>query len=509
MAILLGCAAPAASPAREVYGLSEAELGLYLGNALLSSWRVAEARRLADRLLAENPENGNAKAFDAHVLFFEGRYGDSLRRLGELGVEGPFRDLVRATEEATRGFRSRASEHFELLWEDPKDEVLIEPGLQALEAARKTLAEELGFEPQERVRIEIYPTVASFTAVSTLTRKEVETSGTIGLCKFNRIMITSPRATLWGYRWRDTLCHEYVHLALYRLSHGTAPIWAHEGVAKYFEASWRGVLGELDPSSEALLARRLEQGTLIPLEDMSPSVAKLPSAEETSLAFAQVGTMIRFLVELRGRDGPRRLVESMGSGRTDREALEDVWGGTFAEFETAWREWAAQLPLRKESVQVIGLKLAERGAKDEEAPGVIPDPQGRDFVRLGDLLRARGREKAAAAEYEKAYAEAPETPGIASRHALGLLTLSRFGEAVEVSERALQLYPDLAVLWQRKGEALLALGRAREAAESFREVLEVNPFHLPGRSGLLMAARAMGDEAEAGRQEWALELLEK
>lgn len=512
LAALALAAGPAPSqepPTREVYGLSGADLGLYLGNNLLAAWRVPEARRVVDGLLAQDPGDPKARALEAHVFFFEGRYGDALERLEELGAAGPFRNLVAATAEATRDFRSRASAHFEVSWGHPKDEVLADAALEALEAAREALVRELAFEPQGRVRLEIYPTSASFTAVSTLTRQEVETSGTIGLCKFDRLMITTPRVTAWGYRWRDTLCHEYVHLALYRLTHGAAPIWVHEGIAKYLEASWRGVLGELEPSGQALLHRRLEAGALIPLEAMSPSVAKLPSAEDTALAFAQVGTMMSFLEERRGPGALRRLVEEIGRGAGDRQALEAVWADTFGSFEGAWRQWAARLPLEREAVQVIGLELADHGQPVDGEPGAIADPQARDYARLGDMLRARGRMGAAAAEYAKAYGASPGAPGIASRHALGLLATGRYDAAAQVAAEALGLYPDLPVLWHRKGEALLGLGRFGEAAEALEEVLEINPFHVPARKALLHAARALGDSRLVAREEWALGLLEE
>lgn len=508
-ALALGAAWPSRAAGREIYGLSEADLGLYLGNALLTSWRVPEARRVVDGLLARDPRDREARSLEAHVLFFEGAYDEARKRLADLEARGAFPDLVRATAEAARDFRSRESGSFRLSWVNPRDEVLAEGALEALEAAREAVGRELGFYPEGRVRVEVYPTVASFTSVSTLTREEVETSGTIGLCKFDRLMITSPRATLWGYRWRDTLCHEYVHLALYRLTHGLAPIWVHEGIAKYLEGSWRGAPGELDPSSAALLARRFGEGTLIPLEAMSPSVAKLPSAEDTSLAFAQVGTMMSFLVERKGSGALGRLLAEIGSGRSDREALEAVWGDGFAAFEAAWREWVAGLPAAREEVQVIGLRLAEHGAKEDEEPGEVRDPEARDYLRLGDMLRARGRMAAAGAEYAKAYGQAPEAPGVASRHALGLLESGAFGDALSVAEQALRFYPDLAVLWERRGEALLGLGRTAEASAALREVLEINPFHLPARRGLLEASRRSGDSAEAARQEWALGLLEE
>lgn len=509
LALLLsvfGAEARGAVATREIYGASGADLGLYLGSNLLSSWRVKEARDLLEEVVAREGASGETRLLEAHVLFFEGRYAESRALLEELGVEGPFLELVRATAEVADGFRSRVSKHFEVFWSDPRDELLVDPALEALEAARETLARDLGFEPDERVRVEIYPSVSSFTAVSTLTEQEVATSGTIGLCKFNRIMITSPRVTLWGYRWRDTLCHEYVHLAVYRDTQGLAPIWIHEGVAKYFEGAWRGVYGELEPSSQTLLARRMEEGTLISLEDMSPSVAKLPSAEDTALAFAEVGTMMVFLTERRGPDALSNLVDGVGSGLGDREALERVWGGGFEEFDSRWRAWVENLTLERDAGQVLHLELAE-GLEEDAVPGEIPDPRARDFLRLGDMLRARGRERAAAAEYAKAYEAAPGAPGVASRHALGLLSQGRYGEALRVSEEALALYPDLGVLWFRKGQALLAQGRYGEALSAFSELMEINPFHSPGRRGILSAARALGDLEQVEQQEWALELL--
>lgn len=509
VALALVLAGSPGARAREVYGLDASQLGLYLGNNLLAGWQVREARRLVDDMLARSPDDPAARALEARVLFFEGRYAEALRAVDGLGVTGPFRDLVAATVEATRDMVSRTGDGFRVSWVDPRDEILADPALEALAAAAAALEEHLGFrpDPDEVIRVEIYPTVASFTAVSTLTRQEVETSGTIGLCKFNRIMITSPRATLWGYRWRDTLCHEYVHLAVYRKSRGLAPIWVHEGIAKYLEGAWRGAAGELEPSSQALLARRMEEGTLIPLEAMSPSVAKLPSAEDTALAFAEVSTMMAFLVERRGPDALRRLVEAIGEGLDDRAALESVWGDRFDTFDAAWRRWVEELPLHREEAQVISLHLADEAGDAEEDPGDVSDPKARDFVRLGDMLRARGRLRAAAAEYAKAYASDPAAPGVASRHALGLLIGKRYDEALDVVDEALKVYPDLPVLWYRKGDALLGLGDPAGALEALDQVLEINPFHLPARRLRVAAFRALGDATAADREARVLTLL--
>jgi tetratricopeptide (TPR) repeat protein len=505
---ILAVVLPVAATASEVYGVGAQELDYYQGNRLLTEWRVGEARQLADRMLAESRGDSAAKLFDAHVRFFEGDYDGALAALDGLGVKGGFRELVRATAEAVRPMKSRESEHFVVFWGDPKDEVLADMALESLETARTAIEKSLGYASPGKVRLEIYPTVSSFTAVSTLTRKEVATSGTIGLCKFDRIMITSPRATAFGYRWRDTLCHEYVHLVVYRLSAGSAPIWVHEGVAKYFEGAWRGRIGHMDAQSLALLAERHRKGTLISLEKMSPSVAKLPSAEDTALAFAEVGTMMRFLTEKKGEGALAGLVRAMGSGADDRAALESVWGGSFDSFYDAWNQWAGGLPPPETEVEVVGPVLRE-DAGDADDPGAIPEPEARDFARLGDMLRGRGRMTAAAIEYEKGFRAAPKNPAIASRHALGRLAMNQPAEALRAVEGVLDLYDDRGVLWVRKGDALRLLKRPEEAVRAYRELLEINPFDLQGRMGLLDAATAAGDTAEAERQHKALAILEE
>ena len=69
--------------------------------------------------------------------------------------------------------------------------------------------------------------------------RDIEVSGAIGICKFNKIMLLSPRNLARGYRWTDALSHEYIHYIVVQLSHNRAPIWLHEGIAKYFESAWR------------------------------------------------------------------------------------------------------------------------------------------------------------------------------------------------------------------------------------------------------------------------------
>lgn len=499
--------APTSSFSHEIYGADEEAFDFYAGDSYLEKWLVPQAREAANRLLARSPGSVPALLTDGHVAFFEGRYGYALQQLDLAGVKGWFRELVRTTYEATKGMQSKRSANFLLSWADPRDGIMADDALAGLEAARAALEKSLGYLPPDPVRVEIYPTVADFTSVSTLTRKEVDTTGIIGLCKFDRLMMTTPRATLWGFRWRDTLAHEYVHLVVYRISEGKAPIWVHEGIAKYLEGVWRGRLGGLDPASLALLSSRAAKKTLIPLEKMSPSIAKLDTAEDATLAFAQVATMMDFLVRQKGARSLEALAKGIGGGLSDRQALEKVWGNDFADFERKWRRWVEELPLVEDPVEVVPIELKDGRTDDEGGFDAVSDPAAKDFLRLGDMLRNRGRVQAAAEEYVKAFGLAPSSPLVAARYALGRNATGGYADAVKALEPVLDRYEDMAVLWSRKGDALFGLGRYAEAKAAYGELMEINPFHLPGRMALLEIAEKTGDKAGAEVAAATLKLL--
>src|SRR5262249_19253443 len=155
-----------------------------------------------------------------------------------------------STEKATHDMKPTPGAHF-VVWATAGDQVIVPYALDALEKAYSALADDFGDSSVEPVRVEIYPEVADLARVSTLTLKEIETSGTIGLCKYNRLMIVSPRALLAGYPWLDTLNHEYTHFVVSRVSHNSVPIWLHEGLAKYEERRWRKPGGSgLSPTAE-------------------------------------------------------------------------------------------------------------------------------------------------------------------------------------------------------------------------------------------------------------------
>jgi tetratricopeptide (TPR) repeat protein len=493
---------------------------------LVDDAQVEEADRLLQQLSKSAPDRRDVQLLDGNLRFLHGDYAGAAaelaaavreRRAGDPEDEaGVLAELAAATAAVTHGFveARRPGGHFVVRHAPGRDAVLAEVALDALERAYAALAQDFGaIAPAEPVRVEIYPEVADLAKVSTLTLKEIETSGTIALCKFNRLMITSPRALLTGYPWIDTLTHEYTHFVVSRVSRNTVPIWLHEGLAKFEERRWRaGPGGGLTPSMEHLLATGLERKHLITFEEMSPSMAKLPSQDDTALAFAEVYTFVEYLHERVGWDGLRAIITRLRDGQSDAAATAQVVGRPFSDVQSDWRNWLRGRKLkRRPGLFPTALKF-KKGAGEptpasEDDSGDIVEEKARRHARLGGLLRARHRLRAAAMEYEKAQAAAGAGhPLIANKLARTYLELGEADRAVAAAQPALSLYPEQAAPNATIGEAYLRKGDVARAQPFLEAALRVSPFDPLVRCGLERVYQGAHD-ARAAREAEACRLL--
>jgi tetratricopeptide (TPR) repeat protein len=478
---------------------------------LINEARVEEADKDLAALLKARPHDPDVAFLDGNLLFLHGEYERAAERLGEaLGKDSRpgepgddarmLRELAQATAEATRGFVETRGKHFVVRHAPGKDALIAPYALEALERAWEALGDDFGDRPAEPVRVEIYPDVADLAKVSTLTLREIETSGTIALCKFNRIMIVSPRALLTGYPWLDTLTHEYTHFIVTRVSHNTVPIWLHEGLAKFEERRWRaGPGGGLTPTMEHLLANGLSQKHLITFEQMHPSMAKLPSQEDTALAFAEVYMAVEYLHEQKGWDGLRQIVAHLRDGSSDAEAVSAVLGRSFADFQRDWRAWLHGKKLRARPglmPTATALKF-RKGAGDQpgdDDASEIGEEKARKLARLGGLLRARRRLRAAATEYEKAQALiGPGHPQVSNPLGRTYLELGDADRAIAAALPTLELYPDVAAPNVVLGEGYLRKGDLYHAELYLEAALRVSPFDPAIHCGLSRIFQQRGD----------------
>lgn len=478
-------------------------------NNMLSAWQMADAKAAIDKLAATDAAGTDLLYLRARYDFFMGDYAAAVQRLDQAmnngAVEGSvkqLRDLVEATRQVTKDYVKYTSPkgRFEIFVPKGKDQVLVPFAGEALDRAYDEIGDELGYKPATPIRVEVYPRTATLAKVSSLTDSEIRTSGTIALCKYNRLMITSPKALLRGYAWVDTVVHEYVHYVINSKTHNRVPIWMHEGLAKYLERRWRGPDAQrLPPSTQSMLKKRVKSGDLITFEQMHPSMAKLPSQEDAAVAFAEVYTVMEYLRGQVGEHAFEKLLDAINEGLDAKQAFAKTIGKPFSAFE---KDWRAYLKTR-EMAEVDDPSGYEEKLvfKDEQASSEADDidqPEARDHMHLGEMLQARNRHGAALVQYKKAaHLLGDNNPVLRTRQAQCLLEEDNPKEALTVLEPVRETFPGYVQAWIEMGNAALALGNYDQARDYLEEAARINPFDPEVHAKLAEAYDKLGNKSMA------------
>jgi tetratricopeptide (TPR) repeat protein len=366
------------------------------------------------------------------------------------------------------------------------------------------MARQYGFQPKEKIRVEVLPDAKTFHYVSTLSPRDIEVTGAVGLTKFNKLMILSPRALVFGYRWLDALTHEYMHYLIVKLSGNKAPIWFHEGLAKYEETRWRSGPSYLSPLYRTLLAKALSRQKLIGFEQMEPSLIRLETPEDVQLAYAQAASAIEFIIDRAGEAGLKEIMKRMTAypHRGASDPIRDVLGLQFNEFEGKWKEYLSSKGFTEVQGAVVRHYKIKEGGADEDRLDMeeIKSLVARNRTHVGDLLKERGRMGAAVLEYRRALAENQDSVPVMNRLSAILLDMERNEEALDLLKRSADLSPDHPTVHTRMGEVYLKLKDFKAAKEAFQESIQVNPFNPLVHQGLAKAYEALGDPGAATKE---------
>ncbi len=467
----------------------------------LTTARLDDARGVLADLEKRAPDTLEVKWLQAELAFQTGDYAGAIKDLDKVpddavdGMASQTKKLAQSTLAVTENFVDQKSPkgHFIIRDAPGRDAAIAELAGEVLDQAWDAVGDDLGLKPTDPIRVEMLGTPADLAKLSPLTEAEIETTGTIALSKYNKLMVVSPRATLFGYPWMDTLAHEYTHLVVSRISHDTVPVWLQEGLARFEQTRWRRP-PELAMSSteQALLATGLRKGRLITFDEMHPSMAKLPSQEAAALAYAEVYTLVAWMQTKIGFKGLQQVLIAQRDGKTARRAVAEAMAMTWPNVE---KEWRAHLKAGDGKARAGKPIKFGKGGTDSENLGLEGlAPRVRKFARLGGMLRARGMLDAAAIEYEKAIAAAgtPE-PLVADKLARTLVELGKF-------DRAIELATPIAAADDRDAVASVTLGIARaarhewpEAIAAYEQALRVSPFDPQTRCGLAEAYARMND----------------
>jgi tetratricopeptide (TPR) repeat protein len=468
---------------------------------------VEGAGKEVKSLLIREPKDPKLLEIASRIAFYRGDYPEALKwvksalELEDEEGRKSFALFLEATIGVTQPFKKYESPHFMISLDEKQDGILAGYLTDTMEKTFRSMAEQYGFDSRERVRIEVLPDTKAFYYTTSLSARDIEVAGAVGVAQFNKLMVLSPRALVHGYRWLDAISHEYMHHLIIRLTANKAPIWFHEGLAKYDETRWRDGSSYLSPLYQTLLSRALAEGRLIRFEKMEPSLVKLETPDDVQLAYAQAASAIEFIIAKAGHDGLREIMKRMATSETGgaSDSIKAVMGLDFTEFERSWKEFLASKNLKAvDGTNVRRLKI-KGGLADEERLDLeeIKSMVARNRAHLGDQLKERGRMGAAVLEYRRALAENPNSVPVLDRLSSVLIDMKREKDALELLVRARDLSPDHPTAYSYMGKIFLSQKDFKSAIESFQNSVQINPFNPEVHLGLAEAYEALGDQTRA------------
>ena len=458
---------------------------IYAGHKLIEDWDTATAEQFTNTLLKKYPESGDVYFLKARVEFLKGNHRLAAKILKQVtGNHNEVQELKRLvynTYEETKLFVTSESEHFIYRYQKGPDEILVHYATKVLEKSYRILGKIFKYYPKEKVLVEFYPNKESFSKISPLTLNDIAISGTVALCKYNRITMISPGSLIRGYNWLDTLSHEYIHYILTKKSKNNLPLWMHEGIAKYFETRWRNGQEYLTPIMETMLAGGLQKNYLISLSEMMPSLAKLKTAEDVQLAYAEVATMIEYLIQNYGDNAIPTLLEKLAEEETFSSAINSTLGIKLDIFQDKWKYFVKQKKLRI----IPGLKppgvffksnrLTEEPRKEYQE---LDDRKSRDLTFLGDILQSRNFYKAALIEYQRAIDQSKTfSPILHNKLAKTHIITKDYDKAKVILSRSLNYYPMFHSTLTNMGELYFDMGDIEKSLNFYERAVQINPFN--------------------------------
>jgi tetratricopeptide (TPR) repeat protein len=490
------------------------------GEVLLERWQPEAARQWAEKRLLNEPQHPGWRFLLGQALFDLGRYAEALETFDSLLKVAPhpriqaYREFVAQTIQSTATLQPVDTAHFRIFLDPDKDAAVAPYVAEVLEQSYQHLGDIFHFMPAEKMRVEIFPTTATFYPASSLSTRDIEVSGAIGICKFNKIMLLSPRNLARGYRWTDALSHEYIHYIVVQLSHNRAPIWLHEGIAKYFESAWRlPQEAWLDRRSESLLAHALKHNSFVGFKNMDPSLVKLDTTYQVQLAYAEASSAIDFIVKQRGAEGLlgvlRALRQTQEGGAA--EAVARVMGMPFDTFQEQWRQFLVAKQLQEhQGVHLPRFELKQEGKMPtDELQQELQSHTARLHARLGDRLRQNGRAPAAAAEYRRALTQDPYSPYLLNKLASVLMAQGEWQQALPHLQQAQQLSSDDMATYTNLGRLYVALQDYAQARAALLEAVQINPFDPAIHMYLAESYRQLGQSDKAQQEQQLFETLQR
>ena len=239
-------------------------------------------------------------------------------------------------------------------------------------------------------------------------------------------------------------------------------------------------------------------------------MAYLDSAEEASLAYAQVSSMVHFLREKRGLDAFPTLLSRVQQEEDPMFVMADLAGyASFEDFRAGWEQFLRKQPLIKDKIKVAPPALDGDGGDFASDPVLAEREDLKKYMRVGELLLNANRPKAAMIEFEKVVDEnEPPSPTLLHRKAQCQLMLKNEAKALRLAQKGEKLYPEFLELQMFLGELQQQRGFLKKAVEHWKTAHDINPFDIRIQQALVELYTKTNDQERQQRHQNFLEILQ-
>ncbi len=292
-------------------------------------------------------------------------------------------------------YKSVDTTNFELVLRADRADLLA-PYLGAVaEEAWEALTTKYGYEPPDRVRLEVFERHADFS-VRTVGLAGL---GALGVAFGPVIAVDAPGvAGMSEFNWGSTLWHEIAHVIAMGLSDSRVPRWFTEGLSVYEEHRARPGWGEyVDPGFLLAYLR----GDMLPISKINDGFFRPRYPQHISHSYVQGSLVFELLVEEFGFEVIPGLLREYGRGATDAEAVAAVLGWDMPQFDGRFDDYvrtrfagpiaALQAHLERTSEEVPS---APGGRVDLDAARELADADPEDFIahlQVGAALAEAGQ----------------------------------------------------------------------------------------------------------------------
>ncbi|RME37481.1 MAG: hypothetical protein D6793_04125, partial [Thermoflexia bacterium] len=237
------------------------------------------------------------------------------------------------------------------------DPPYLQAALDIAAASLNRIGHSLRVSPPDRVEIYLYPSLSDLRAALEMAGREW--MGGQARPELGVVLVAVPHDDAFVAQMEREIPHELTHLLVYRLTgpqgYPHIPAWLNEGLAMANQA-------RPDPSLEAILEEARRRGNLIPLEGLCPP---FPSDPETALlAYAQSGSLVRYIRQQYGDSGIRALLAAYADGAGCAAGIRRALQISPEQLERAWRAdlaglsgWVHWLSENRTALLLWGLSL--------------------------------------------------------------------------------------------------------------------------------------------------------